>query len=67
MATNPDTIERDPTPIQQAVKKVTNTVSSSRRMLLLGIIAGIISTAQDPLGLFGSALVAAYAALEGRK
>jgi hypothetical protein len=67
MATNPDSIERDPTPIQKVVKKVTNTVSSSRHALLLGIIAGITSTAPDPLGLCGSALVAAYAALEARK
>lgn len=67
MATNPDSIERDPTPIQRAIKKVTSTVSYSRRALLLGIIAGITSIAPDPMGLCGSALVAAFAALEVRK
>jgi hypothetical protein len=67
MATNPDTIERDPTPIQAVVKKVTHTVGTSRRTLLLGITAAIASTAPDPLGLFGSALVAILAAMESRK
>lgn len=67
MATNPDSIERDPTPIQKVIRKVTSTSSSYGRTLLLATIAGIISTAQDPLGLFGCALVVIYAATEGRK
>lgn len=67
MATNPDSVERDPTPIQVVVEKTTRIVSTSRRTLLLGIIAAIASTAPDPLGLFGSALVAVLAATEIRK
>lgn len=67
MATNPDSIERDPTPIQKVIKKVTSTSSSYGRTLLLVTIAGIVSTAQDPLGILGSALLVAYAMAEGRK
>jgi hypothetical protein len=67
MATNPDSIERDPTPIQQVIKRVKSTSSLYGRTLLLATIAGIISTAQDPLGLFGCALVVAYAATEARR
>jgi len=67
MATNPDSVERDPTPIQKVITKTVNTFSSSRRIVLLGIIAAITSTAQDPLGLVGSGLIAAYAAMGARK
>jgi hypothetical protein len=67
MATNPDSIERDPTPIARALKTTVRKVSTLRHVLLLGIIAGVISTAPDPWGLFGSVLVTIYATVEGRK
>jgi hypothetical protein len=67
MATNPDSIERDPTPIQKVIRKVTSTSSSYGRTLLLATIASIVSTAQDPLGLLGCALVVIYATTESRR
>lgn len=67
MATNPDTIERDPTPIQKIAKTVVSNVSFSRRTLLLVTIAAIIATCPAPVNMFGSALMVLFVATEGKR
>jgi hypothetical protein len=67
MATNPDSIERDPNPIQKIVKTIVSKGSSSRRTLLLVTIAGIIGTCPVPINIFGSALVVYYVAVETKR
>lgn len=67
MATNPDSIERDPNPIQKIVKTIASKGSFSRRTLLLPIIAGIISTCTSPLDIFGAAIVVYFAATEVKR